>query len=448
MTDLNTLKGCELHVHLGGCIYAEDLLELGRDVYKDVDWGLFVNAYEQAYGVRPDPVGLFRDALAGGEEAFERLRRHYVFEAGDGTDFACFQAKFNLLSCLYRHWWRVLQREREIVERILERHRAEGLEYIEYRAMAPQAGDDPQGFVNFHCLNAATIQAFNRDDFTARYIVSLPREAPLEAYALVQRLFDERPDLVSTVVGLDFCYFEEGYPPSSLRPFFARLQGDNQARPERALEVVYHVGEVYFDKSLESAVRWCHEAAELGARRLGHATALGLDPAIAIARQPRAHEVEKASERLTQIDYDLRHTDQLTSHGIAVDVDALRRERDQLAPLHPDTDIERPYAPERLREIRQRQSFVLDRLVELGAVIESCPASNLRIGGVPAPSHHPIHRFLDSRIGLVIGADDPGIFNSPLAAEVDWAAEHAGLETTALAQRLGDPRRFRLRRSL
>ena len=72
----------------------------------------------------------------------------------------------------------------------------------------------------------------------------------------------------------------------------------------------------------------------------------------------------------------------------------------------------------------------------------SCIA--LRIGGVPDAARHPIHRFLRSQVNLVVGADDPGIFDSPLAAEIDWVVAHSGLDARGLAQRLGDPRRFRL----
>ena len=447
MSNLNTLKGCELHVHPGGCLYAEDLLELGKDVYEEVNWHLYVETYQQAYGITPDPLKLFRNALEDGTEALDNFRHHFIFSEGDGTDFACFQAKFNFLICLYRHLRRLPRFEEKIVQRILARHRDEGLDYVEYRTMSSHAAsDDPEGFVNFHRLNADTMQAYSGNGFTARYIVSLPRWEPLEGYALIQRLLDKSPELTSTIVGLDFCFFEEGYPPSSLQAFFERLQRDNEARPERALEVTYHVGEVYFDKSLESAVRWCHQAAQLGTRRLGHATALGLDPAVAVERQSGAHQAEPASERLAQIDYDLHWAEQLAAVDIAVDVDALQRERQQLAAAHPDTKVKRPYTPQRLQEIRQRQTFVLERLAELGAMIESCPTSNLRLGGVPDPASHPIHRFLNSPVGLAVCADDPGIFNSPLAAEVDWVARHADLDDDALTKRLGDPRRFRLQR--
>ena len=264
------------------------------------------------------------------------------------------------------------------------------------------------------------------------------------SFTLVQRLFDENPELIPTIVGLDFCYFEEGYPPETVRAFFRQLHEDNRQCPQRALEVAYHVGEIYFDKSLESAIRWCHEAAELGARRLGHAIALGLDPAVAITRQFQAHETESVSERLDQIAYDLQHYQALTHYGISLDYDALNREQERLQRLALGSSVKRPYTKTRLEEIRRRQNFVLDQLTEWGTVIESCPTSNLRIGGVPSPATHPLHRFLKSQVNLVIGADDPGIFDSPLAAEVDWVLKHMQLNARELIERLGDPRRFRL----
>ena len=446
MTDLNILKGCELHVHLGGCLFAEDLLELGQDIYEEVDWSLFVDSYEQAFGIRPDPVSLFREALAGGAAGRERLCHHYVVGPEDRGDFARFQAKFNLAICLYRYWRRALQREEVVVRRILARHRAEGLDYVEYRAMYMFGSEDPDGFLSFHRLNARLIQEACRDGFEARYIISLPRQAPLEGYALVQRLFDENPELIPAIVGLDFCFFEEDHPPQSVQPLFERVSRDNRQHPDRALEVVYHVGEIFFDKSLESAIRWCHEAAEMGAARLGHAIALGLDPAVAVQRRARAHEEEPASERLAQIAYDQGHARALEDYGVALDHGALEQERRELQELPPATRQRRPYTRARLEELRRRQDFVLDRLAELGTIIETCPTSNLLLGSVPDSSAHPLHRFLRSRVNLSIGADDPGVFASPLAAEVDWVLEHTGLDAAALIDRLGDPRLFGLGR--
>jgi len=436
---LHRQQVCELHVHVGGCLYAEDLLELGHQIYTEVDWSLFVNSYEKAFGVRPDPERLFREGLRS-ERGRERFRKHYVYREEDGGDFGRFQAKFDLLICLYRYWAQNLHREEEVLWRIAERHRCEGLDYVEYRAMFGL--DDPERFLHFHRTNARVFQQVSRQGFSARYLISLPRGAALEGYALVRRLLAENPELVPTVVGLDFCFFEEGHPPEKLRPFFARLAADNQRHPEQTLQVAYHVGEVFFDKSLESAVRWCHQAALLGAKRLGHAIALGLDPEVAVGRRPKAHEEEPVSERLAQINYDLEHRKELEAFGVEVDRRGLERERVALQGQGTGERVSLPYSPERLEEVRRRQDYVLDQLTRLEVCIESCPTSNMRIGGVPTPAQHPLWRFLRSEVGLAIGADDPGVFDQPLAAEVEWVAAHADMGRRELARRLGDPRRF------
>ena len=110
-----------------------------------------------------------------------------------------------------------------------------------------------------------------------------------------------------------------------MRGFFRRLRVDNDADAQAALEVLYHVGEIYFDKSLESAVRWCHEAAELGSRRLGHCIALGLDPEVSVRRRGGSHLWEPVAERLDQIAWDLRHRRGLEDAGVEVQPRPWRR---------------------------------------------------------------------------------------------------------------------------
>ena len=443
---LDLLKGCELHVHIGGCLHVEDFLDLARNHYRDVDWNPFVEAYERAFGRRPpDPATLIEEALLGGDAGLERLRDHFVVDANDDGDFGRFLAKFCLPISLFRHWNSVLGRAEVILERILQRHRNEGLDCVEYRALHNAGTSNPESFLNFHVTVARALSKARDSQFDPRYIISLPRREASGAYALVCQLLNEQPDLSDTIVGLDFCDVEEGNPPKLVRSLVEQVRRDNELDVHPPLELVYHVGEVFFDKSLESAVRWCHEAGELGARRLGHAIALGMDPAVSVGRRPHAHQGELVGERLDQIDYDLRHAEVLSECEVDVDVDALRKERELLGREDALTTIDRPYTPDRLEQVRLRQQFVLRQLVELGTVIETCPTSNLRIGAVPNADSHPVHRFLDSSVNLVIGADDPGIFASPLAAEVDWVAHHAGVGEPTLVERLGDPRRFRLR---
>ena len=444
MSRLDFAKTCELHVHPAGCLTAEDILALGEDFYGEVDWRIFTDAYERAYGTRPDPIALFRNALSDPSAGLDKFREHYIYAQKDGGDFGRFQAKFNLIIGLLRHPPKRRELLKDALQRTIDRHEKEGITFVEYRC---GCSDETRGaFLHFHRVYAQLLARASQRDTTARYIISLRRWAAMQDYEWVQALLDENPELIPTIVGIDFAHIEEGHPPKRNRALFKRIRNDNLQRPHRALEITYHVGESYFDKSLESAIRWCHEAAEMGARRLGHAIALGLDPEIAIARRADAHVKERVGERLAQIAYDLNHAPALSAYGLQVNAPALRAERQSLKQRASDDIVARPYTPQRLAEIRNRQQFVLNRLARLGTVIETCPTSNLRIGGVPDPAHHPIHTFLKSDVNLAIGADDPGIFDSPLASEIDWVLAHTNWTPEALANRLGDPRRFQLGR--
>ena len=187
MSKVLSAKTCELHVHIGGCLTAEDLYELGSDTYNEIDWSLFVNSFEDAYGERPDPPALYRRARA--REGGQVLRPYCVYGREDGGDFARFQAKFNFGICVFRHWWHVLDRQDELLDRIVERHRNEGLRYVEYRAMAPFDAEDADDFIDFHCTMARAMLRGQRADFHPRYLISLPRWQPLKSYRVVRRLF-------------------------------------------------------------------------------------------------------------------------------------------------------------------------------------------------------------------------------------------------------------------
>ena len=231
-----------------------------------------------------------------------------------------------------------------------------------------------------------------------------------------------------SVTGVDFCYVEEGFPPKDKREFFAAVHEFNERHPERALAILYHVGESFTDKSLESAVRWVHEAAAFGAHRLGHAIALGVDPGVY-----GAHErSESVDERLDQIGYDLEHAEGLRARGVRVDESALARERDALRAGPRDHRVAHVYDAARLADVRARQDFAMARVRATGAVVEVCPTSNLRIGGIADPLHHPVHRFLEAGVPFVVASDDPGIFDTTVRDELDWVAREAGLEGGAV----------------
>jgi hypothetical protein len=198
----------------------------------------------------------------------------------------------------------------------------------------------------------------------------------------------------------------------------------NAAHPARALSILYHVGESFSDKSLESAVRWVQEAAENGAHRLGHAIALGVEPEC----YGRHQRKESVAERRDQLAYDLIHAAGLRRHGVPVDPAAIERQLDELRAAPADQLVAQHYDAERLAEVGRRQDYAMECVRATGAVIEVCPTSNRRIGDIDDPGHHPVHRFLEHGLPVVVASDDPGIFDTTLESEIEWVERHAGLE--------------------
>ncbi|MCP5094353.1 MAG: hypothetical protein GY943_02240 [Chloroflexi bacterium] len=444
MVIISQLTQTELHIHIAGSYSVENFLELGQLVYQDVAWNgrNFLDEYNDVLNSDLDPIALFETAVHNPEQALRDLKSYYLFDETDSGVFERFMSKFRFFQRIWSYGWENnATLVHKIMTQITQQHRLEGINYIEYRS---GFWGEPAEKIQRIKRCAELLQEAAQIGLTAKYIVPLPRTDPLTDYLLVRRLLKQYPHLVNTIVGVDFASFEEGFPPKLYRAFFQQLHQDNEQTPSQALDVVYHVGESYFDKSLESAIRWCHEAAEFGAKRLGHCIALGLDPAVAISRRPHAHEQELVSERLDQIAYDLRFQQSLTAYGIKIDETQLLAEQRRLLRMDGDAVVERPYFPTRLQEIRQRQQFVLDQFVQMGIVIECCPTSNLRIGGVPDAAHHPIHRFLASNVNLVICTDDPGVFGITLASEIEWVLQNSNITPDTLLQRLEDPHRFRL----
>ncbi|MGH9886699.1 MAG: hypothetical protein ACREBE_14295, partial [bacterium] len=379
----------ELHLHMYGTIRAEDYLErLGA---REVDWGFYETMFERAYGERPPVRDILAQHRAGDPDAAQAFRRLFVFGDADAGNFQRFQAKFNLLingsemmnamKGVHADPVPPIADEMDFfVTRMLEDQRRQGIAYAEQRLMfGPPFSAEMARQICVPILERYA--AATREGLTARLALSLSRRDPWPDFELVKEL--ALGPHGETVTGVDFCYVEEGYPPKGKREFFAAVHEFNARHPERALAILYHVGESFTDKSLESAVRWVHEAAELGAHRLGHAIALGVEPEI-YGEHERAESVD---ERLDQIAYDLAHAEGLRARGVRVEENALGRERDALRLRKPDERLTHRYDAARLAGVRARQEFAMARVRSSGAVVEVCPTSNLRIGGIADPLH-------------------------------------------------------------
>lgn len=416
----------ELHVHLYGNIRWDDYLRYVES--RDTDWTFYEQSFERAFG-RKAPV---RDILErhrdGDPQAARDFRDLFVFSDVDAGSFERFQAKFNLLingsEFLRMHLrddpYPSLRAEMcEFARAILAAQRREGLGYVEQRALSTFAPD------KCRYLYEGLLELYQREtgpDLIPRLAVSLPREDPWPQWEVTREL--ALGPLGESLTGVDFCFVEEGHPPKEKADFFAAVHEFNSAHPERALSILYHVGESFSDKSLESAVRWVQETAENGAHRLGHAIALGVEPECYGPHERR----ETVAERRDQLAYDLAHAEELRRHGVTVDADAIARELDELRGAPSDQVLAQHYDAERLEQVRRRQDYAMERVRATGAVIEVCPTSNRRIGDIDDPEHHPVHRFLEHGLPVVVASDDPGIFDTTLESEIEWVARHAGLE--------------------
>ncbi len=76
---------------------------------------------------------------------------------------------------------------------------------------------------------------------------------------------------------------------------------------------------------------------------------------------------------------------------------------------------------------------VLRKVVDRGVTLEVCPTSNVSLGVYPDPSSIPLRQLLDAGARVALGADDPLLFGSRVAAQYEDARIHHALTDTELA---------------
>ena len=417
----------DLHQHLLGSIHWQDFLRFL--INRSVDWSSYEAGFHGVYEEDPDICRILDEAGRGVPGSEEEFRQLFVFRDEDGGSFERFQAKYNMLVAgsgratlangTSSHS-DVALNTADFLRQILNRQNQRGVTYSEQRCtLSTRLTQDQARELLLTLL--AVCSEYDSPEIAPRIAISLAREDPWVHWDLIKEVvLGEYGHLLT---GLDFCYFEEGYPPKDQRSFFESVREFNQQHPERALALLYHVGESFADKSLEGAVRWVHEAAELGAHRLGHAIALGISPEL-YGKHVRQ---EAVAERIDQLRYDLHHLDGLAECGVPMDADGLRRELQHLRTLPMDDLAFIEYDELKLAELRLRQLYAAQCIAGLGSIIEVCPTSNIRIAGITEVEHHPVRRFVEFGLPFVVGSDDPGIFDTTLAEEIDAAITIAGL---------------------
>jgi adenosine deaminase len=71
-------------------------------------------------------------------------------------------------------------------------------------------------------------------------------------------------------------------------------------------------------------------------------------------------------------------------------------------------------------------------LAERGIVLEVCPTSNVVLGVFPSYAEHPFGALREAGVRLTLASDDPPYFGATIGGEYAVAAEHFGLDASAL----------------
>jgi adenosine deaminase len=77
---------------------------------------------------------------------------------------------------------------------------------------------------------------------------------------------------------------------------------------------------------------------------------------------------------------------------------------------------------------------LLERVVEQQVGLEVCPASNVSLGVYETPAEVPLRTLLEAGARIALGADDPLLFGSRLAAQYSAARTVHGISDDGLAQ--------------
>ncbi|GHF57147.1 putative adenosine/adenine deaminase [Streptomyces mashuensis] len=77
---------------------------------------------------------------------------------------------------------------------------------------------------------------------------------------------------------------------------------------------------------------------------------------------------------------------------------------------------------------------LLRKLAERGVTCEVCPASNVALGVYEKPGDVPLRTLFEAGVPMALGADDPLLFGSRLAAQYELAREHHGFTDAELAE--------------
>ncbi|MDY7037734.1 MAG: adenosine deaminase [Thermodesulfobacteriota bacterium] len=82
----------------------------------------------------------------------------------------------------------------------------------------------------------------------------------------------------------------------------------------------------------------------------------------------------------------------------------------------------------------QYNKTLMRRLADEGIVLEISPTSNVKLKVVSVLHEHPVRRFFEMGIPLVISTDDPAVFNTTLSDELMLLKDHLGFKAEEIRE--------------
>ena len=408
----------ECHLHLYGCLSQHDLWQHLRprmDRYRArFEW--YLAEHQRLTGKTPRT-----DLWWNEDRGFDMFSQDFLCE--HPMPFETFQAKFNLLIALFPPH----PDDLTLANAVFKSHQNHG-GYKEYRVFLPVylAGDARALYLR---RLIETARSYETVSYHPRLAISIQRqdEEAWNSYEFLAAFLGANQALAPWVTGVDFCGSEQGHPPSRKKHLFERIARDND-QGRQHLNILYHVGEMWQDIALHSAARWCAETARMGVKRLGHAMALGMNP-----QSLRGRVIfETFDESAAHLTWLRRHGHALHEYGFSRnDYGWVARQTEHSSSQ--DKTIWR-YDDDLIEHTRILQQALMRMVANTGAMIECCPSSNMRIGGLREPSYHPLRNFIDHHIPVTIATDDPGIFNITLSGEEDFVRTNLGVSDQQLHQ--------------
>ncbi len=184
---LQKLKETDLHVHTVGCYHPQQLFEMAKDCYREINWMRFgfLERYRDVFGVQPDPVAVFERACNTLD--LQELEEISVYQYSAKGQFEEFNTK-SLFAAAISGYYPDREKHEPILSPIVQRHRKDGLKYVEYRNAFATSGEE---FKDWHGRFAEYLKDASDQEFTARYIIRLDSSQAVPLLAAVRELIQK-----------------------------------------------------------------------------------------------------------------------------------------------------------------------------------------------------------------------------------------------------------------